>query len=88
MTLFNGGKQVNCKQLFFQCARDSKRLEKNKKETHALVLLRVSGIGKTSLAKSMVKNPLMVFLILEDLKKLDDQHDGLLFDDFCLIYLV
>ncbi|PVV00505.1 hypothetical protein BB560_005111, partial [Smittium megazygosporum] len=39
-----------------------------------------SGTGKTSFAKSLFKNPIVVRL-LEDLKKLSLLHDGIIFDD-------
>ena len=49
----------------------------------SLVILGRSNTGKTTLAKQAFKNPLIVSDV-EDLKKLTEEHDGLIFDDFSM----
>lgn len=51
------------------------------KEKKVLLLLGLSGTGKTSWAKQQFKNPLIVSS-LDSFKRLTDNHDGLIFDDF------
>jgi CheY-like chemotaxis protein len=56
--------------------------ERDSKFSKSLILRGQSCAGKTSLAISMFKNPLLISSI-ETLKKLRSDHDGLIFDDFC-----
>lgn len=58
--------------------------DKKHRKLKALLLLGKSETGKTSLAKSLMQNPLIVS-IKEDLKYFDRSvHDGIIFDDFSL----
>lgn len=55
------------------------------RKTKALILLGRSGTGKTELAKALFDRPLLVRDI-NQLKGLDSQHDGIIFDDMVLDY--
>ena len=67
----------------FHIPQEVEKWKKEYKHQKSLLLLGLSGTGKTSLAKSLFKNPLLV-CNKEDLKLLTNDHDGLIFDDFAM----
>jgi hypothetical protein len=71
----------------FNVPEEMKEWMLNEMNKRSLIMYGKSGTGKTSLAKAIFKNPLIV-TNLEKLKHLKPEHDGIIFDDFCFRTLV